>query len=404
MANIEELRQQRADIVAGQRAMLEACDTENRTFNSEETEKYERMESDFDQLSESIEKREVLNTREIEMAAATSKPVEVETRSEPASVIADSGRKERVIDTPEYRDAFSKYQRHGLKYMDHAEMRALEAGVDAQGGYAVSGPQALDIQNAADEISFVPALSRVLNVSTDVKIPYISAALAAAIVDEEATAGETDPTFGGRTLAAYKFMCKTLASVELVGDTSFDLGAWLQDAQARAFAAADDQYMLTGTGSSQPTGILNTGSAVGKTAVAADAVTANELIDLRYALTNGYDNGPNVGWCFNSSTVKAIRKLADSNGQYLWSAGMEGAGDTLLGFPVHQNSNIADMATGVKAGALVNFDFHWVARRGMSMVVANEKWIDTGQIGFVSWTRWDSAITNPNAVSVLTMA
>ncbi len=39
-------------------------------------------------------------------------------------------------------------------------------------------------------------------------------------------------------------------------------------------------------------------------------------------------------WVLNDSTIKAIRKLKDSNGQYLWQPSLTaGTPDTILGRP-----------------------------------------------------------------------
>jgi len=58
---------------------------------------------------------------------------------------------------------------------------------------------------------------------------------------------------------------------------------------------------------------VNSGSAA--------ALTADGLIDLYYELKEVYLN--NATWCMARSTLKAIRKMKDGDGQYLWTPGIK---------------------------------------------------------------------------------
>ena len=73
------------------------------------------------------------------------------------------------------------------------------------------------------------------------------------------------------------------------------------------------------------------GAAAGVTAVSATAITADELLDLIYSLKAPYRK--RAVFLMHDSTIKAIRKLKDGNGQFLWQAGLkEGEPDMLLGY------------------------------------------------------------------------
>ena len=49
-------------------------------------------------------------------------------------------------------------------------------------------------------------------------------------------------------------------------------------------------------------------------AASATAITADELLDLYHSLFSPYRK--KAVWVVNDSTIKAIRKLKDNNGQY----------------------------------------------------------------------------------------
>ena len=89
----------------------------------------------------------------------------------------------------------------------------------------------------------------------------------------------------------------------------------------------------------QPLGILaaSGGAETGITAASATAITADELIDLFYSLKSPYRR--NAVWVLNDSTIKAIRKLKDGSGQYLWQPSLTaGTPDTILGRPVRTSA------------------------------------------------------------------
>ena len=105
-------------------------------------------------------------------------------------------------------------------------------------------------------------------------------------------------------------------SIELLDDSAFDLEEYIAREFAYAFGAAEEQAFCVGTGTGQPTGLFTAdGGTVGVTAASATAVTTDEVISLIYALKAPYRK--NAKFLMNDATVSALRKLKDSNGQYL---------------------------------------------------------------------------------------
>ena len=106
-------------------------------------------------------------------------------------------------------------------------------------------------------------------------------------------------------------------SIELLDDSAFDLEEYIAREFAYAFGAAEEQAFCVGTGTGQPTGLFTAnGGTVGVTAASATTVTTDEVISLIYALKAPYRK--NAKFLMNDATVSALRKLKDSNGQYLW--------------------------------------------------------------------------------------
>ena len=105
----------------------------------------------------------------------------------------------------------------------------------------------------------------------------------------------------------------------------------------------------------------------------------------------------------NDSTVKALRKLKNGNGDYLWQPSVRaGQPDTLLNRPVYTSTFMPAIAAGAKSILFGDLGYYWVAdRQGRSFKRLNELYAATGQVGFLSSERVDGKLILPEAVKVL---
>ena len=191
-------------------------------------------------------------------------------------------------------------------------------------------------------------------------------------------------------------------SIELLDDSAFDLEEYIAREFAYAFGAAEEQAFCVGTGTGQPTGLFTTnGGTVGVTAASATAVTTDEVISLIYALKAPYRK--NAKFLMNDATVSALRKLKDSNGQYLWQPSLTaGTPDTILNRPVYTSSYVPAIAAGAKTIAFGDFSYYWIAdRQGRSFKRLNELFATTGQVGFMATQRVDGKLILSEAIKVL---
>ncbi len=193
-------------------------------------------------------------------------------------------------------------------------------------------------------------------------------------------------------------------SEELLNDSAFNVEAYLATEFARRIGAAEEEAFLVGDGKGKPTGLLDpaAGAQAAVTTAKATDITADELIDLHYSLRAPYRK--NAVWLTNDSTVKAIRKLKDGNGQYLWQPALTATTpDTVLGRPVHTSVFVPEMKAGAKTVAFGDLGYYWIAdRQGRSFKRLNELFATTGQVGFLASQRLDGKLILPEAVKVLT--
>jgi HK97 family phage major capsid protein len=194
----------------------------------------------------------------------------------------------------------------------------------------------------------------VINTSTgeNLQIPSQSAFSTATIVGQGSSIGTSEPTFNAfTTLNAYKFSALAQLSRELVLDAGVDIVGFLADQFGNAFGYAIGDKLVNGTGTVEPTGLLNSASSAvtGGTGLAGFA-TADNIVDLVYSLDGSLRNKPSFAILANKTAIAGMRKLKDSYGRYLFDIGVgQDKRDLVLGVPVIETPAMPDPAVGVKS-------------------------------------------------------
>ena len=110
-------------------------------------------------------------------------------------------------------------------------------------------------------------------------------------------------------------------------------------------------------------------------------------------------------WVLNDSTVKALRKLKDSTGNYIWNPSVQaGVPDTILNRPYYTSSYVPEIKAGAKCLAFGDFSYYWIGdRQGRSFKRLNEVFAMNGQVGFLASQRVDGRLILTEAVKTLGM-
>ena len=223
--------------------------------------------------------------------------------------------------------------------------------------------------------------------------------------EENSAVAESDTSFGQKTIVAHKLCALIKVSEELLNDSAFDLESYFNQEFARRIGEAEEEAFVIGDGSAKPYGIFDDseGGEVGVTATSTVTITADELIDLYYSLKAPYRK--NGVWLLNDSTVNSIRKLKDSNGQYLWQPGLQaGQPDTILNRPIHTSAYMPEIESGNKILLFGDLSYYWVAdRQGRSFQRLNELFAKNGQVGFRVFQRLDGKLILPESVKTVQM-
>ena len=390
---ILELREKRAKAWEATKAFLDSHRNDKGMLSAEDDATYSRMEQEITDLGKEIARLERQEALDAELNRPVNKPLTGKPMN--GKETAKTGRA-----TDEYRQNFWNMMRS--KTPMPTVMNALQIGTDSEGGYLV--PDERTLVEALEEENIFRQLAKIIQTSSgDRKIPVVATKGTASWIDEEGAYLESDDSFSQVSIGAYKLGTMIKVSEELLNDSVFDLESYISREFARRIGAKEEEAFFTGDGSGKPLGILAAtgGAETGVTAASATAITADELIDLFYSLKAPYRR--NAVWVLNDSTIKAIRKLKDNQGQYLWQPSLTaGAPDLLLGKPVRTSAYMPAIAADAKTIAFGDFSYYWIAdRQGRSFKRLNELYAATGQVGFLASQRVDGKLILPEAIKVL---
>jgi HK97 family phage major capsid protein len=418
LAEIKKQRERMAELATEARTELDKINDKMETTEVAEIEqRFDAMMADHDRIGARCEREEKLLAAE--RRGMPSDPVQ-----EP--VVASENDAES---TPEYREVFSKAVRYGAASLEAEErevlmahredlpkeVRAQATGTDSAGGYTVpegfSGE--IDKSLAAWGPMWDANIVRELNTGTGNRLPWPTVddtAKTGRLKAENAAAdddGTDDVAFGEKALDAYVYDTGIVRiPIELLQDSAFNMESLLDDLFSERLGRTANAALTTGTGSSQPNGIV-TASTEGVAAAGAAAITPDELIDLLHSVDPAYRSSPRCRWMFNDSTMAVIRKLKDGQGNYLWQMGdvRNGEPSTILSHPYSVNQAMADVGADAKPVLFGDFN-RYVVRKvmGFSVLTLRERYAENFQVGMIGFKRFDGELLNTAAVKHLVNA
>lgn len=319
------------------KALLDSAAAEKRDLTAEENQTYDRIMADLDSRSQVMETMKAQAERE-ERAAEAMQGFEAQVKPAVAVPAIDEAELIRSLARGEIRS-------HSFEKRD-----VLKSST----GSPVPTSFYDQVILLARHVGPMLETSTILNTAggENLQIPSLSAYSVGTVSGEAAAIGESDPTFNAfKTLGAYKYSFLTQISREMVEDAGVDILGFLATQTGNALGYAVNGALTTGTGTTQPTGIVSAaGSGVTGGTGVSGAFTADNLIDLVYSVDTAGRTLPGTGFQMNAKAIAAVRKLKDSAGQYLFSPALSAdARDLLLGYPLFENPAMADPATSAKS-------------------------------------------------------
>ena len=366
---VKRLVEKRASAWEQAKNLLDVATLENRDLSAEESAQFDRINADIDALDSRA--KTILDVEARERAITESRsalglpqdftPAEIRQAESDAQII-------RSIALGERRSAS----------FEHRDVTTGSTGAPVPTNFYDRLVEQLVIQGPMLDGNVVTILTT--DSGNNLQVPRQSGFTAPAITSEGSSISESDPSFSAFiTLGAFKYAATFQLSREVVEDSGINLLDFVARQAAVGMGTAVNAGLTTGTGTTQPRGIAtaSTLGVTGGTGVAG-VPTADNLIDLVYSVGSPYRRRGGA-WQMRAATLAAVRKLKDTTNQYIWQPSLQvGQPDTLLGFPVYENPDIA--ATGTAARSVIFGDFSsYYVRQVRGIEVARDD-----SVGFVS--------------------
>jgi len=280
--------------------------------------------------------------------------IEADIESRDAAIATAKRMEERAATATEAMASF-EVPSVEIRSADERELRSFQNGdahefrtlVSASGTGVVGTSFYNQVIEVAQSVAPLLNVARVINTTggDNLQVPVLSALSTAAISAQGSAVSSSDPTVGNITLGAFKYGVLVPVSKELVQDAMIDINALVAREAGKALGYAAGGHFTTGTGTTQPFGIV-TGAGSAVTSGTA-GLSADDLITLLYSLDPEVRNDPSFAYMVSPTALAAIRKLKDTAGNYLWSIA-NGQG-TLLGYNVVENVSMPAHTTGNKS-------------------------------------------------------
>jgi HK97 family phage major capsid protein len=385
--------------IAELRALIKAKHTEAKTLveNTASNAWTEENQAAYEQLLAEIDSAKAQIDRINELANALTQEEAVEE----ADAAAHNARNKNPA-IAKSRLLFAKWLKGGDKAMsaqDWTDIRAtMSTTTGSQGGYTVQTDIAQTVADALKAFGGVRSVATIIQTDQGNPMSFPTSdgtSEVGELIAENTTATASDPSFGTTALNVYKFSSKIIAvPIELLMDSSVDIEAFVLKRITDRIGRITNTYFTTGTGSSQPKGVV-TAASEGKVGATGHttSITYDYLIDLVHSVDPAYRMSSQCGFMLHDTTMREIRKLKDDAGRPVFMPGYDGLADampdTILGYPVTINQDMPVMAADAKSVLFGDFSRYYVrdVLQNTMHRFEDSAYAKLGQVGFLAWAR-----------------
>ncbi|MGO2942909.1 MAG: phage major capsid protein [Brevibacterium aurantiacum] len=260
--------------------------------------------------------------------------------------------------------------------------------------------QSLLVQPLEAESVFLASGPKIIDTNGPIRIPRVASGLEVGFVAEgaqipESSVGLDEIDMLPSTLKSLKVISRVTS--EVLRSSAVALDALLKQRLTTDTAAALDDALFTGTGASNTIkGLLN------QPGVATGVLDANESDSLLEGIGIARANEAKPSrWFLSPADYLAIRKIKDADGRYILQPDITATGqESLFGVPATITSRIP---TG--KAVLADMSKVVVARdESPTVTVDSSRYFDTDEVALRVTARFDLALLQPKAVTILTAA
>lgn len=288
----------------------------------------------------------------------------------------------------QYRNAFRSYIRKNNAGSGVDEIKALAAGSDPDGGFAVTPDMSGRIAALVRETSAMRKVANVITIGTDALegVNDLNEATSGWVGETEARSETVAPKIGEYRIPVHEQYAEPRATQKLLDDAMFNVEEWLAGKIAERLSRMENDAFVNGNGVRKPRGFLTYAAgtpsasafnvieqiASGGAGAFASSNPGDNLISLVYALKSAYRE--KAVFMMKRSTLAAVRKLKDGDNNYLWQPDFQlKQGGALLGFDVIEAEDMPAIAANSLSIAFGDFNagYQIVDRQGVRILRDN---------------------------------
>ena len=353
---------------------------------------YDSLMGEIDTLDDQIKRIDEANVK-----------LAVETVGATVVELADKNAVDKRHDAADPATAlFTNWVRKGIEGMNQEVrqqfLNTMSTTTSSEGGYTVAQEWATRVLDALKAYGGMRSVATIIRTSGVGQLNYPTSdgtTEVGEIIAENTTATGQDISFGTKSLVGYKYSSKVVACpFELLQDSNVDIEAFIRARLQTRLGRITNTHFTLGTGTAQPTGIV-TATSAGFTLPTGN--TTSYTYDGFVELIHSIDPAYRIGGCkfmMSDAALKKVRLIKDGQSRPIFVPGYEsgvpgGAPDSLMGYPIVINQDVAVPAANAKSVLFGDFSYY-IIRDIMAMEMfrfADSPYIKLGQIGFLAWMR-----------------
>ena len=281
-------------------------------------------------------------------------------------------------------------------------LREQRTGEMAKGDNGSVIPQTIAnrIIDTVKQVAPIYALTTKFSVKGKLQFPVAKDSITTSYQTEFTDITSSAVSFENVELDGYLIGALSKVSVSLINNAQFDIVGYVVNKIAQSIAEFLEKELIVGaTNIKGITDASYEGNGVVKVETATkDVVTADDLIDTQAALRMNVQDG--CAWLMNQKMLTTVRKLKDSNGQYILNPDVRaGFGMELLGKPVMISDEMPDNTIVYGNWAAMYVNIH----EDINIRQLNEVYAAQHGVGFVAWAELDAKLVEQDKFAKLTV-
>lgn len=378
--NEKELIEKRNDLQSKMEGILNTAKSENREMNEEEIKNFDDTEKEIKNIDATLDRMAKMNKME-------NRKVE--------------DKKELTQEEKDVKN-FATFIRNTVNGIQNDTATQLTKG---DNGVVIPKTIARKIIDKVIEISPLYASATKYNAKGTLAVPKyddttddVTVAYATEFDELVSHSGK----FATVELTGFLIGALTKISKSLLNNSDFNLTEYVINKMAEKFKLFYEGEMINGT-STKISGIVGSYDSTNMKVILSNksSVTADELIDIQETVPDTFQT--NAYWIMNRDTRKKIRKLKDSDGNYILNKAFNEKWDyELLGKPVYCSEKVEKLGTATKP-VIFYGDFSGLAVKEteeMEIQVLIEKFATQHAIGVCGYSELDAKVENTQKIAV----